>query len=556
MTLSWQEANPIADTAAEAQVIASALIDPGCVPDVLRIVDGPDFLDAAHRAAFVSIAERQRTGDPIHAPEVARDLRDCDAVDNPHAYLAGVADIAVTAAHWRLYAGRVRDAAINRRVAEASEDAFREASEGRPPDEVLANLSATLESVRDRVERKAAFPKLRFDELDERYQTLADPVVDGLFRRGEVANLIGAPKCGKSWMAYGLSLAVVNNERWLGRFEVSGGRVLYIDNEIPRPVLRSRLRHVAEAMGIERDSIGGDLEVWSLRDNPKTLSELGPDLDAIAPGDFDLIVFDAWYRFQEPGFSENDNAAVTQAYNALNRLAAKTEAAIVLVHHTSKGGQSGKEVTDVGSGAGAQSRCPDCHAVVREHEEDGCMVLDAKVRSFKPVDPVVLRMAWPVWIPAEGLDPGALKGRHGKGQQAKAEQDNADKDRIEQAIIDEDKPATRKALRKRVGMGDCKLRRLLDSLESDGRIVSTPTTIRGNETEVYSPAPDDVDDVDRTTSDHETRGETEGVDRPLKGGRTTYPRSAKVGPGGEATPTPDHVTDGPMPFPEFEAHAG
>ncbi|MGI6417616.1 MAG: hypothetical protein ACOX1P_18335 [Thermoguttaceae bacterium] len=59
--------------------------------------------------------------------------------------------------------------------------------------------------------------------------------------------------------------------------------------------------------------------------------------------------------------SENDNAAIMSLYNVIDGYAARLNTAWVNVHHASKGDQSGKGTTDVGSGAGAQSRAADTH---------------------------------------------------------------------------------------------------------------------------------------------------------------------------------------------------
>src|SRR5690606_3187645 len=122
------------------------------------------------------------------------------------------------------------------------------------------------------------------------------------------------------------------------------------------------------------------------------------------------IILDAFYRFLPEGASENDNAQMAQLYNQLDRYAAETGAAIACIHHSSKGVQSFKRTTDVGAGAGAQSRAADCHLVLREHADDGCVVLDAAVRSFPPVDPRVLRWAFPLWHADDDADPSRLKG--------------------------------------------------------------------------------------------------------------------------------------------------
>ena len=101
---------------------------------------------------------------------------------------------------------------------------------------------------------------------------------------------------------------------------------------------------------------------------------------------------------------------MTRIYNQLDRMSAKTNAALVAIHHTSKGNQSGKSITDAGAGAGAQSRAADAHVVIREHECEDCYVLDAVVRSFPPPKSIVLQKQYPVFIIRNDLDPKRYAG--------------------------------------------------------------------------------------------------------------------------------------------------
>jgi hypothetical protein len=106
---------------------------------------------------------------------------------------------------------------------------------------------------------------------------------------------------------------------------------------------------------------------------------------------------------------ENANKDMGGIYTTLDQIAEQLDCAIVAVHHASKGNQSGKAVTDVGSGAGTQSRSADTHLVLRQHEEPNVVVLEAAVRSFKPFDPVCIRWDFPIWNLADDLDPTQLK---------------------------------------------------------------------------------------------------------------------------------------------------
>ena len=109
-------------------------------------------------------------------------------------------------------------------------------------------------------------------------------------------------------------------------------------------------------MGISLDQYADRLCVMNLRGGLIDLKELSLQLSSLNKGDFDLIVLDAWYRFQPIGSDENSNSDVAALYNTLDALASRIDCAFVCIHHSSKGSQAGKSVTDTGSGAGSQSR--------------------------------------------------------------------------------------------------------------------------------------------------------------------------------------------------------
>ncbi len=258
--------------------------------------------------------------------------------------------------------------------------------------EYLHNEILDKSKLADRV-GGTAIEKFTLGELVKKYPVLKRPVIECFLREGEVGNIVSIPKVGKSWGAYQLGISVAMGWDWLGKFPVKQGRVLLVDNELHPESLAYRIPKVAAAMGEARgDFFGTDqllegLHVMPLRGNLRTLKELGVEFERIERDYYSLVIFDAKYRFALAGVSENDNSAETQVSNLLDMYADQLNAALLLIHHSSKGGQSDKRVTDVGSGAGAQSRAADCHMVLREHEEEGLMVLDAAVRirdSGKP----------------------------------------------------------------------------------------------------------------------------------------------------------------------------
>lgn len=243
-------------------------------------------------------------------------------------------------------------------------------------------------------------------------------VVEGLIRSGEVLNIIAAAKMGKSWLIIHLIICIATGRMFLGRFRVARGCVLLLDNELHPTTLAKRIQTVAEAMGVTREEYASTLCVESLRGKGATLDRLTDYFAAIAPGTFKLIVIDAWYRAIPRGMDENANADITSLYNLIDSFAAMTGAAFALIHHSSKGDQSSKSVVDVGSGASAQARAADSHLILRQHEEDDAVVVEAVARSWAPPEPFGMRWQFPKWTVDDTLDVTRLRqpkrGRRGR----------------------------------------------------------------------------------------------------------------------------------------------
>lgn len=325
-------------------------------------------------------------------------------------------------------------------------------------------------------------------DLIEQYPDLRDPVVEGIFRRGETINIIAKSKIGKSWFGYGLGFSIAFGRDWLGRFRTQRGRVLLLDNELHRETLSSRLSAVMSAMGLRHHDSRGWFDVIALRGRSRDIHAIGRILQRIPRDKYSLIIVDAFYRLLPDGTSENDNAQMTAVYNAVDRYGDQTGAAISLIHHATKGGQSDKDVTDVGSGAGAISRAADTHLILRPHEEPGAVVLAAKTRSWQEPTPMGLRWEFPTWMPDENLDPELLKGRRMPGDERKQAADKSDCDKILNAL--KSGPASGRKLRSTVGIGREKLERLVGLMVHGKQILPKEETVKGNPCVVYSINPD------------------------------------------------------------------
>lgn len=260
------------------------------------------------------------------------------------------------------------------------------------------------------------------DRIIDAESKLREPVVDGLFRVGDIANVIAATKVGKSWMALGLAFAVAQGNEWMG-FKTNQGRVLIIDNELERSDLDERIEKVVQAAGFNLEAIGDNFQTDCLRGRLRDLDEMEGYFSALKRDYYRLIILDSLYRFFPRNFSENDNADVTNLYNTLTKYAKMTGAAIAPVHHSSKGNQSTRQTTDVGSGAAAMARAADCHLAIRRHELENHAVLDAAVRTFEPIERFSVKWDWPLWSRSDQGAQLAVANTHRDHRQSKLDRE-------------------------------------------------------------------------------------------------------------------------------------
>ena len=250
------------------------------------------------------------------------------------------------------------------------------------------------------------------EALAREFPKLREPLIDGLLRVGETMNVISAPKVGKSWIVCDLALAVAAGRPWLGQFATTQGVVWILDNELHGETSSDRFPIIARKRGLAEKDYADRLFVANLRGQRVDIDGLEPYFDWVLENRKEMpriVVLDAFYKFLPEGTDENNNGDMARVYSKIDAYAMRLGCSFILIHHSTKGSQSAKAVTDVGAGAGAQSRATDTHLVLRPHEEEGVVVVDAAVRSWKPVNPFCLRLDFPVFMPDRFLDPRLLR---------------------------------------------------------------------------------------------------------------------------------------------------
>ncbi len=350
-----------------------------------------------------STMERIRSGCGIVDPVTVSEAMDGDSGENARVLcdMVGACPSTSSAAD---YARKVRDAEHGREFDAALKTAQERRSRGDAVEVVADAVKAAVEALVDAQEGPQILSAIDFASIDRKEPI---QIVHEVFRAGQVGILSASSKAGKTWSLMAAGCAVATAGRWFG-WQTTQGRVLYINAELPDYDLQSRLKVLADALGL--DGIPEGLDVWHLRGQSMTIPQLLPAIlrRQRERGPYALILPDPLYRFGQ-GRDENDNAVQSLTMGELNTLAEKTSAAVLAAHHFSKGNKAQTDHMDRASGAGMFSRAPDLIATMTAHAEADCYTLEATCRSFAKPDKVVVRWNYPLWTVADELDPEELK---------------------------------------------------------------------------------------------------------------------------------------------------
>jgi hypothetical protein len=173
--------------------------------------------------------------------------------------------------------------------------------------------------------------------------------------RGEITVLAAPGGTGKSSFAIGVSAELAANKSVLGeKIWVHQPKVLYVNGEDSseenvRRIWSFCLKHHLRDQDIQRLQLLGS-DDWRTRQLSFLRSERGNSvlaengmafleslLEAVKP---DLVVLDPLLAFCAGG-NVNDNAVMALVMRALKQLANKFDCAVLILHHTRKGGEPG-----------------------------------------------------------------------------------------------------------------------------------------------------------------------------------------------------------------------
>ena len=212
---------PRAD-AFEADLLGLALTH----PQVFQTLDLTleDFFDLRHKMIFNVATALHSMGSPVYLTTLADELSkrgELEQIGGLQHLDQLMTNAPANPANADYLAKQVRGAADRRRLADRI-DAFRERLNAHDSlDELPAEFVPLLQLCGHRSER---LRPVSAGQLLADHAAMRPAVIDGLLRLGETANVIAAPKMGKSWLTLDLVLSVATGRRWLGKFDVDRQR--------------------------------------------------------------------------------------------------------------------------------------------------------------------------------------------------------------------------------------------------------------------------------------------------------------------------------------------
>ena len=273
----------------------------------------------------------------------------------------------------------------------------------------------------------------------------------------------GEPKCGKSFLALDVAVAVASGAPCLRRFRPARtGRVLLFAAEDALHVVRARLVGIAQAAGVAFDTL--DIQVITAPtvrlDLPEDQQRLRETVALLQPT---LLVLDPFVRLHR--IDENAAAEVAPVLAYLRDLERHFHTAVLLVHHARKGAGHARAGQAL-RGSSELHAWGDSNLYLRRRGDTLCLAIEHRAAPSRDGLVVELRAQ------GDALALHLVDG--GLGAERVLAPPPALGERIEHALAEAATPLTRRALRRRCRIRASTLGPVLARLLADGRVTRSP----------------------------------------------------------------------------------
>ena len=326
------------------------------------------------------------------------------------------------------------------------------------------------------------FPTRRPSDLEHR-PPQQQWLVDGLWGRQAVGIIGGEPKCGKSFLALDLAVAVAAGVPCLRRFDTDQpGPVLMFAAEDAGHIVRTRLQGIARAAGADFETLDiAVIDVPALRlDHRNDRQRLHQTIERLEPR---LLVLDPLVRLH--GVDENAVAEIAPILGFLRDIQRRFATAVVLVHHARKSGATrpGQALR----GSSELHAWGDSNLYLRRRDRQ--IVMCVEHRAAVGLSDIEIELV------DDGQGP-ALRLRRQVPDEAPPETETAEQ-RIVQVIAEAEKPLSQAQIRKRAAARNATVSAVLQKLIHEGRVERAPKScyrLLGNAARTTTEPPSVIDE--------------------------------------------------------------
>ena len=328
------------DRDVEEATVGSVLINPACYSDLAAILKPADFYIVRHRWIWQALENLTAHGFPLDFLMISRELTrmgQLEDIGGP-AYLTSLLNQVPTSVNAVAYASIVKEFAAKRRMLAVAREITVLAYDPRVTAEEVG--ARALEAVRENV----SSPMRRYVVHDAAEalapRSLVEWIVKDLIYKKSIAVFYGDGGTKKTWSTAFLAACVSCGIPW-GDFETHKSRVLFIDEENGEDEIAERVGRCLRGASADESAYLRYISLAAFHlDDPKDEVLLTAE---ILNQDAELVVMDALADLMIG--DENSKQDTQPVFNALRRIAEKTGAAILVIHHANKnGGHRGSSV--------------------------------------------------------------------------------------------------------------------------------------------------------------------------------------------------------------------
>ena len=303
------------------------------------------------------------------------------------------------------------------------------------------------------------FPTRSPADLEDRPQA-RQWMVEALWSEQGVGIIGGEPKCGKSFLALDLAVAVAAGVPCLRRFRPTGsGTVLLFAAEDAAHIVRRRFEGIAKAATASFDELDiAVIDVPALRlDHRTDRQRLQETVERLKPR---LLVLDPLVRLH--GVDENAVAEIAPILGFLRDLQRRFQTAVLLVHHARKSG--GTHPDQALRGSSELHAWGDSNLYLRRRNKQILMTVEH--RAAPGLNDIEIELA----DDGHGL---AFRLREETPDDEGRQPDTAER-RILRVIADAEGPLSQSQIRQRAAARNATVTAALRELVREGRIERAP----------------------------------------------------------------------------------